>query len=159
MFWTQQSERIADSPDQTSGRKVRECHELWSSCPYRPLPWLLNDKFPTSVLAISEAKPLKEQQQNNDGWEFTVPKPEVQQLVDQAFEGEPMKPRKAAHLDQRKSGKLWRVLRWGTKRVITCLQDKICYWQCVLFIPIDSFIVTDFLNSMALTDPHRIPFL
>jgi hypothetical protein len=29
------------------------------------------------ALAISEAeKPLEEQQQNNDGWEFTVPKPE-----------------------------------------------------------------------------------
>jgi hypothetical protein len=28
------------------------------------------------ALAISEAeKPLEEQQQNNDGWEFTVPKP------------------------------------------------------------------------------------
>jgi hypothetical protein len=29
------------------------------------------------ALAISEAeKPLEEQQQNNDGWEFTVPKSE-----------------------------------------------------------------------------------
>ena len=40
-----------------------------------PLSWPLNDTFPTPALAISEAeKPLEEQQQNNDGWEITVPR-------------------------------------------------------------------------------------
>lgn len=75
MFRSQQSQRIADWPHQRSGRQVRGHHDEWSSGPRSPLPRSLNAKFPMSALAISEAeKPLEKQQQNNEGWEFTVPK-------------------------------------------------------------------------------------